>query len=330
MDETIIYRYLSGTATEEEKMQLLNWLKASPENKSVFFDMKAIWCAKNSLSQNKTIPRQLEDSLGAINRRLDRFTPLKEKPVRYRLSWTRWIAAAVILLATFVSIKFLYDSPGISRPADIVYINDSPDSVKKLFLPDGTLVWLNTGSCLTYPSEFVEDHRLVKLQGEAFFEVTKDASHPFVVETKTVMVKVLGTSFCITTSKDGESCKTTLQTGSVQLLRTDGSKLAVLSPGQQAICSEGSDKIEVRNVNVDEYISWRFDLITMAEVSISSIINRLEETYGVSIKMDTTLIKDRQYNFSFLKLKGVSDALSRLSCMTGIPADTIRRPLSIP
>lgn len=324
MDETIIYRYLSGIATEEEKRQLLNWLKASPDNKSVFFDMKAIWCAKHSLSQSKAIPRQLEDSLTAINRRLDRFTPLKEKPVRRNLSWMRWIAAAVILLVAIVSITFLYDSPRISRPADIVYMNDSPDSVKKLFLPDGTLVWLNTGSSLTYPSEFVEDRRLVKLQGEAFFEVAKDASHPFVVETKTVMVKVLGTSFCITTSQDGESCKTTLQTGSVQLLRADGSKLVVLSPGQQAVCSKGSNKVEVRNVNVDEYISWRFDLITMAEVGISSIIDRLEKTYGVCIKMDTSLIKNRQYNFSFLKNKGVSDALSRLSYMTGVPADTIR------
>lgn len=325
MDETIIYRYLSGIATEEEKRQLLDWLKASPDNKSVFFDMKAIWCAKHSLSQSKAFPRQPEDSLAAINQRLDRFTPLKEKPVKRNMLWMRWIAAAVILLAAIVSITFLYDSPGISRASDIVYMNDSPDSVKKISLPDGTLVWLNTGASLTYPSEFMEDHRLVKLQGEAFFEVAKNASHPFVVETKSIMVKVLGTAFCITTSQDGESCKTTLQTGSVQLLRTDGSKLVVLSPGQQAICSKGSDKVEVRNVNVDEYISWRFDLVTMAEVSISSIIDCLENTYGVSIKMNTAQIKDRQYNFSFLKNKGVSDALSRLSYMTGIPADTIRR-----
>lgn len=324
MDETIIYRYLAGAATEEEKQQLLNWLKASPANKSVFFDIKAIWSAKHSISQSKASSEQLEESLSAINQRIDRFIPLNGKPAdRRRLLWIRRIAVAAVLVAAFVSIPFLYNSPEITPVAEIVYINDAQDSVKKVFLPDGTLVWLNASSRLTYPAEFTDSRRLVELQGEAFFEVAKDTLNPFIVKTNTMMVKAIGTSFCVTTSPDG-ICKTTLQTGAVQLLRTDGNKLVALTPGQQAVYSSSSERIEIRNVDVEEYIAWRFDLITLAGASASSIIHRIEETYGIQVKMDTAALKNKRYNFSFRKNKGASDALRRLSYMTGIPADTIR------
>lgn len=322
MDETIVYRYLSGIATEEEKLQLLNWLKTSPENKAVFFDLKAIWHTKHCISRSNIAPNQLKDSLSAINERIDRFVPINKKAVNHL--WKRWTVAAAIVLLGFISISILYEGSKDIPGTDIVYVNQSPDSVRKVFLPDGTLVWLNTYSSLTCPSEFAGDQRLVELQGEAFFEVVKDTLHPFVVKTKAMMVKVVGTSFCITTSPDGEISKTTLQTGSVQLLRTDGKKMITLKPGQQAVCSQKTDKIEVRHVNVDEYISWRFDLITMSGVKISTIIESIENLYGVKIKMDTATIKYNSYNFSFRKHKGASDALRRLSYMTGIPVDTIR------
>ena len=322
MDETIVYRYLSGTATEEEKLQLLDWLKTSPENKAAFFDLKAIWHAKHSISPGNRTSDQLKDSLSVINERIDRFVPINKKTVNHL--WKRWAVAAAIILLGFISISILYKVPKVTPDTDIVYVNQSPDSVRKVFLPDGTLVWLNTHSSLTCPSEYTGDQRLVELQGEAFFEVVKDTLHPFVVKTKAMMVKVVGTSFCITTSPDGAISKTTLQSGSVQLLRADGRKLVTLKPGQQAVCSEETDRIEVRHVNVDEYISWRFDLITMSGVKVSSIIESIESLYGVNIKMDTTAIKDNRYNFSFRKHKGASDALRRLSYMTGIPVDTIR------
>lgn len=322
MDETIVYRYLSGTATEEEKLQLLNWLKASPENKAVFFDLKAIWHAKHSISRNNIASDQLKESLSAINERIDRFVPINKKTVNH--SWKRWMVAAAIVLLGLISISILYKGPEVTSVADIVYVNQSPNSVKKVFLPDGTLVWLNASSSLTCPSEFTGSQRLVELQGEAFFEVVKDTLHPFVVKTKAMMVKVVGTSFCITTSPDGKISKTTLQSGSVQLLRADGKKLVTLKPGQQAVCSKETGKVEVRHVNVDEYISWRFDLITMSGVKISSIIESIESLYGVHIKMDIATIKNNRYNFSFRKHKGASDALRRLSYMTGIPVDTIR------
>lgn len=324
MDETIIYNYLSGLATNEEQRRLLDWLKASPENQHTFFEMKVLWKARHCMVSEAEEEQLLKASLTVLNQRIDRFVPFKTKTGSNYLWIQRCSAVAVVMLMLFFSFTFLYNKKETPSPSEIVYVNLSPDSVKKVILPDGTQVWLNTDARLVYSFVPDENQRLARLEGEAFFEVARDTLRPFIVVTNTLLTKVVGTSFCINTGLSDGVSRITLQTGSVQLLQTNGEKLAFLYPGQQAVYSGQTNSMEVREVNVEEYTSWRFDLIVLSNVDVSSIVNRIECLYHTKVKMDTLQLKGRKYNFSFRKGQGARQALRRLSYMTGIPVDTIR------
>ena len=127
----------------------------------------------------------------------------------------------------------------------------------QIVLGDGTRVYLNAQTELRFPESFASsEQRLVYLSGEAYFEVTKNPSKPFVVQCKDYAVKVLGTSFNVNSYEGDETSKTTLATGKVEI-DMDG-KQTILNPGQQAIIKNGEVKV-VKEVDVEVYTTWMFN-----------------------------------------------------------------------
>lgn len=152
-----------------------------------------------------------------------------------------------------------------------------------LTLSDGTRVWLNAGSSITYPLRFGAERR-VTVRGEAFFEVAHDARHPFIVTAAETELTVLGTSFNVAAYADEQRIETTLVTGS---LRVQGLHTAVvLTPGQQAGVDTRSGDIEVREVNVEACTMWRRGLLVFYDEPLRDICRKLERWYNV--KIDTS------------------------------------------
>lgn len=147
----------------------------------------------------------------------------------------------------------------------------------KLKLSDGTQVWLNAASSLSYPSVFEGRERVVEVEGEAYFEVQHDAAHPFIVKTTKQTIKVLGTAFNINTYIE-EKAATTLVHGSVALRAANGAT-KVLSPGQQAILK--GDAFEVNKVNTQDYVAWKEDLIVLNNQGLREIFGQLARWYDV-------------------------------------------------
>ena len=127
-----------------------------------------------------------------------------------------------------------------------------------LILSDGTRVWLNADSELEYPVEFVKKERIVKLSGEAYFEVAPNPEQPFIVEAGGIQTRVLGTSFNIQAYRNEKSVYTTLLTGSIRVAVADGGDAVVLTPGREAIWEKGSGAIQVEAVNAEDAIAWRY------------------------------------------------------------------------
>ena len=148
----------------------------------------------------------------------------------------------------------------------------------QLTLSDGTKVWLNADSKLTYPTTFIGDQRLVKLQGEAYFEVKHNAAKPFLVQCGDHTVKVLGTSFNVQSYADLAQSRITLVEGSVQL-HNQGGLSQVLKPNEQAIVSK--DNMSIRQVNAQQYVVWKDGIIVLDKQDIQSIIPQLERWYDV-------------------------------------------------
>ena len=149
-----------------------------------------------------------------------------------------------------------------------------------LTLSDGTRAWINAGSSITYPLHFGRERR-VTVCGEVFFEVARDARHPFVVTAAGTEMTVLGTSFNVMAYDDEPRVETTLVTGSLRV-EANGSQV-VLTPGQQAGVEKASGFLDVREVNVEACTMWRRGLLVFYEESLRSICRKLERWYDVRI-----------------------------------------------
>ncbi|WP_423736928.1 FecR family protein [Chitinophaga caseinilytica] len=151
----------------------------------------------------------------------------------------------------------------------------------KVILSDGTKVWMNAESSLTYPTTFSDDFREVELTGEAFFEVEKDAMRPFRVKASEAMVDVLGTSFNVMAYPEEKSVDATLVQGAVIVKGNGGAKR--LLPGEQAVVAGGATP-EVSEVDVEEVLAWKNGLFIFQDADLKSVMRQLARWYDVEIE----------------------------------------------
>lgn len=154
--------------------------------------------------------------------------------------------------------------------------------IYSLVLSDGTKVFLNSDSRLKYPVTFNGEDRRVELSGEAFFEVVSDSLHPFIVHTRDMETRVLGTTFDIQAYPDELTTKTTLLTGRVLVSVNHLSLTETLKPGLQASWTKGTDKITVKEVNVATQALWRDGIIMLDDDELDDVMRMLARWYNVT------------------------------------------------
>lgn len=154
-------------------------------------------------------------------------------------------------------------------------------------LPDGSRVWLNASSSITYPGLFSGGKREITLRGEAYFEVTKDAAKPFIVNTELQRVTVLGTSFNINAYTNENLSKTTLLTGSVQVnAKSNGVVLRndqVLRPSQQSIIGDNGRSVAIHQVDPTTAVAWKNGLFDFHGLNIDEAMKQIERWYDVRV-----------------------------------------------
>jgi len=183
----------------------------------------------------------------------------------------------------------------------------------KITLPDGTKVWMNASSSLTYPSKFIGTERLVELHGEAYFEVTKNAAQPFIVKTSDQQIKVLGTHFNVQ-AYDGESVtKTTLVEGKVEVQQRQ--QALVLLPDQQALSNASS--LSKKSVDASAYTVWREGYFTFNNASSNEIMQQLAHWYDLRIERDNSNSNER-FSGKISKQTSLKEILEVLK-IAGIP-----------
>ena len=173
------------------------------------------------------------------------------------------------------------DIPNVMNQLVIPYGNQS-----RLILSDNTVVWLNAGSRLVYPTFFNGKTREVLLFGEAFFEVSKNAEKPFIVKTSDIEIKVLGTQFNVSAYAEDKVIQTVLKEGSVEIRRNDAtffdSKL-VLKPNQMASFSKSSNETKLYEVDASYYTLWTKGLLSFEDIDFNRILKKVERFYNISV-----------------------------------------------
>jgi len=163
-----------------------------------------------------------------------------------------------------------------------------------VILSDGTKVYINSMSKLYYPVEFNGTERRVKIEGEAYFEVTKNEKKPFVVETKSYSVKVLGTKFNINAYPEEKLVTTTLISGLVEI--NEGKDVSVkITPGKQLRMDKETKQISVEEVDTELYISWIDNVLRIQDTRLEDILNILKRRYDVDIKIEDYSVLNEKF-----------------------------------
>lgn len=211
-----------------------------------------------------------------------------------------WFAAAAILVVGLLIGNLIQrsDFEPISEP--VYYTSKAPKgSIAEMILPDGTVIFLNSGSEIKYKSDMNEKTREVYLTGEAWFDVQKSQDIPFLVHTGQYAVRVLGTEFNVKAYADDQEVVTTLEKGSIQIQSTSNLKLkqdVQLVPGEQLVYHKANKTVQVKQVKPSLFSSWKDNKLIFINMNLGELITLLERKYGVGITVQDPRLLNHHYD----------------------------------
>ncbi|WP_336617034.1 FecR family protein [Bacteroides acidifaciens] len=303
--------YLTNSLTPEEMQSLQEWLNTSEENRKYFSDMQEVWIAASDEADNIVFNKErayqlfLKQTEATTRQNINKHKFFQLRP---------WMYAAAMIIVVFIcgTIAFQSGKRVLRNQLAQITIEAPYGSKTKLYLPDGTLVWLNAGSKMSYAQDFGINERLLDLSGEAYFEVTKNKHIPFKVHTDELDVKVLGTKFNFRNYKDDLEAKVCLLEGKVAL--NTRQKETILHPDQQALLDKKTGKLSVSGTKAAYSAEWKNDRLYFDEVLLSDIIKELERSYDVKITVaDDTLNTVRFYGNFRKREQSIQEIMSVLS-----------------
>lgn len=200
----------------------------------------------------------------------------------------------------------------VGKADDVIYndIVTTRGQQWQLELSDGTRVWLNAASSIHYPLSFKGKERIVKITGEAYFEVVHNEAQPFKIQAGNIQIEDIGTELNVNAYTDEPSLKTTLVNGSIKISTGSGNRF--LTPGQQAITLKDNNSIQVKKeVNVEEIISWKNGQIQFENESLQTIMRQISRWYDVNIKYDGD-IPDKIFTGAISRKSDLSELLKIL------------------
>lgn len=172
--------------------------------------------------------------------------------------------------------------------ADFNIISTPRGGEYQIILPDDSKVWLNAASSIKFPGVFKGNRREIKLEGEAYFEITKNSAMPFIVRSKGSEIEVLGTRFNVRAYNDENKIKTTLVEGSVKII--GGNSTSFLKPGDQAVI-HGSDMRVINNVDIDAEIAWKNGIFQFKDAGIEDVMRQAALWYDLNVSFEGKISK---------------------------------------
>lgn len=312
-------RKLNGEATPEELSEL-EALSASEEDKQrTASALEQVW-QQEAPGMPATEEQRL---LSLLDRHIPELADAPLKIVSRRRKYLAWAVAVLILLAG--SGYFFFTRP--LKKNGVHEILASRGTRSQVTLPDGTLVWLNAGSRLVYNDEYGIHRRALQLEGEAYFDVARQADIPFEVLVKDAVIKVLGTAFNVRAYGDEPDIVTALISGSVQLQyrQNDAMHRALLKPGQKLTLTrrEGTgtfmaawDSLWRNQQQTITEIAWKDNTLSFDKEKFSSLAARLERWYNITVVFEDPRLKTLEFSGS-IKGEQMSEVMTVLSRSSG-------------
>lgn len=305
----ILKRFVDGLYTHDDADRLLNSFQDNQYPVGIGEVMDDIWISSEerqpTFAQQEQYKEEARQLLNRIQKQEKRFSFL---PV------LKYAAILVVILSAGWSI---YQFTRASTLEDLVYteILVKNGEHKHITLPDGTKVILNAGSSMKYPERFIGGSRLVEMDGEAFFEVTRDESNPFIVRTKDADVRVLGTSFNIKAYGEDEQLLVSVQSGKVQVDMPEA--MMRLHPNEQLVLDKHNGEFRKKNENANRVTVWMRGGLYFNRTPVRSVIQELERMYNREITF-TPGETYNEYIYGEHDNKSLESVLKSIQYTTGI------------
>lgn len=301
MEKELLHTFFAGKATWEEKEALMQWMEENPENKRLFLNERKIYNA--ILLHGDECPAQatgqIESSAGSMRPGMR---------IRFVL---RWIRVAAVFLLAFGLGYYVHIDERFALPPAMQTISVPAGQYVHIHLPDGSNIWLNAQTTIRYPVSFNRQERLVTLDGEAYFEVAKDASRPFIVHTKQCRIEVKGTKFNVDAYSSRSKFETALMEGAVQVsMLDDPARIVSLRPNQKVVYTR--DRFWIEKVNDFERYRWKEGLLCFQDVPFGTLMEEFERFYGLTIVVNNRKVTQYLYTGKFKQTDGIEYALSLL------------------
>ncbi len=310
MKEEQLIDFIRGTITDPSELtRIIEWIESAPENRKTYNDLLNSWALSGIRQENSAIN---------VDQQYRKF---KDRNFKTRLinEYLKYAAAILIVFSVGALAQYLVFSNYFNKETAWQEVIVPTGQSVELSMSDSTRVWLNSGSKFRYPSSFSSNSRVVELNGEAFFDVTSDKKHPFIIKTSNLDIQVTGTTFNVDAYNDNTKTNITLVEGRVEILNKSGNAVAELHPNMNAEFSKSTGNLTLKkNVAVDFYTGWMSGTIVFRQESLGEIAKKLEKWYSVEIVFDQEDIKDIVYSGSILKNKPIDQVLEILTYISGI------------
>jgi len=274
-------RYLAGTLSPTEE---LRFLQASQILESKFTKWDDKLMDNHQLVKERLFERIVND----IQEAEASVIPIR----RTAFAWRLFLAASVLLGSFFTAYTYRSQLMNHFFPVRMMLIQAQNGKLLKKELPDGTVVWLNSASSLTYPEKFNDSIRSVTLSGEAYFDVVRNVEKPFIIHSGKLDTRVLGTRFVIKAYPNDVQSQVAVVSGKVAVKQNDNPETVTLLPQQQVTSDSRLGTLSVKeNIDSLSIMSWTSGKLAYRKSNLAEVLNDLERRFQIEIVADNHLLK---------------------------------------
>lgn len=303
----LIVDFLSNSISDSSRIELEEWLNASEANRQFFKELEEAWMLMETLKDEESFESDKAYQMFRNRVYLAGFasqTRRRKYTMRHFLAY----AATIASLITLTLFAYFYTKPSLSANHFISNIEVPYGSKSQIELNDGTKVWLNAGSKLCFPNDFGKKERKVYFEGEASFEVARNEKLPFIVQTKDIGIKVLGTTFNVNTYEERKEIKIALLEGEVELSSDIGGSVR-MKTNDIAFYDRASKKIAIHNDGVGDAFGWRDNQLIFDNETFEQITLILERRFDVKFSIHDNSIKKRKFKGDFVNNETLEEIL---------------------
>jgi len=293
MDQ-IILKYLNNEMNIDDQHRLSKWLDEDPKNRQILTKIELYWKSSDPSAQSakNRIWLQLLDEID-----LSAGYHGQKESKKFHVTWYH-MAAAVALLITSSWLVYNFWSGSNLSNSDIIRVVEKVAPVGKkleLQLADGSTVKLNSGSKISYPEVFEGNSRQVVLTGEAFFDVVRNESTPFIITTDNINIEVLGTSFSIQAYEDESFSEVFVRSGKVRVSDPSGRSFVDILPAERATYNKRKNILSRSSIeNSAAAFGWMDGRLVFEDEELAVVFRRLSRWYGVSVSYDKIALKEKK------------------------------------